>query len=414
MTATQRPRARGNLTARPNIQAWGKEYTGEDVWEAALARVRHAYDHFDHVMVSFSGGKDSTAVLGVALEVARERDAGPLRVVFFDEECITMETEAYVRRVAGRDDVALEWLCLPVEHRNACSLEEPHWWPWAPEARDVWVRDLPGEAITELDGFPVWPVEDRLSVPQTSDWLCARPERDGRTAVLMGIRADESLTRHKAVANRRRENYVIPVRCGVAKVYPVYDWSTADVWTAPATFGWDHNETYDVMAMHGLTPTQQRCAPPFGEEPMGQLSLWAACFPEMWDRMVSRVPGARTAALYSRTELYSYGEVVRPAEGQTWQAFIVELLEKHPPDVRRQVAAKVRQTLRRHYRKTPDPILPTARHPVSGISWEWLAMIAHRGDLKDRRMMMEAIRRDVREEVAAAYAAQRAEIEGAP
>jgi predicted phosphoadenosine phosphosulfate sulfurtransferase len=42
-----------------------------DVYTLALERSAYTFEHFDHVAVSFSGGKDSTAVLNVALEVAR-------------------------------------------------------------------------------------------------------------------------------------------------------------------------------------------------------------------------------------------------------------------------------------------------------------------------------------------------------
>ena len=76
---------------------WAREGMGVNVWEAALERTRHAFQLFDHLFVSFSGGKDSTCVLNVALTVARELDRLPLRVVFFDEECISYLTEEYVR-----------------------------------------------------------------------------------------------------------------------------------------------------------------------------------------------------------------------------------------------------------------------------------------------------------------------------
>jgi predicted phosphoadenosine phosphosulfate sulfurtransferase len=50
-------------------------------------------------VVSFSGGKDSTAVLNTALVVAKELGRLPLDVVFFDEEAIHPPTIEYVERV---------------------------------------------------------------------------------------------------------------------------------------------------------------------------------------------------------------------------------------------------------------------------------------------------------------------------
>ena len=73
-----------------------QKFTDKSVLEHSLERIRTAYDRFDRVIVSFSGGKDSTAVLNLALEVARERGKLPLEAVFFDEESIHPTTIEYV------------------------------------------------------------------------------------------------------------------------------------------------------------------------------------------------------------------------------------------------------------------------------------------------------------------------------
>ncbi len=363
---------------------WGKQFLGVSVHEAALERIRTAYELFDHVFVGFSGGKDSTVVLNLTVEVARALGKLPVRAVFYDEECISYETEAYVRRTGGLSEIALEWYCLPVRHRNGCSKDSPFWWPWAPELRDRWVRPLPPEALVTLEGFPVEPADKRPSIPE-SNRLLAPYSRYGRAALVMGIRAQESMTRRRAVSNKREDNWLVPITTSLSKAYPIYDWRTQDVWTAPARLGWDYNGAYDVMEMAGISHPGQRLAPPFGEEPMGLLWMWSVCFPELWDRMCERVPGAAAAARYARTELYSYGEVTSPADEESWQEHIGKLIEKHPPDVRATVARNVRSKIRLHYRKTTDPILPTAPHPLSGVSWRSLAVLAERADLKARR-----------------------------
>lgn len=381
----------------------------QDVWTLALERVRHTYELFDHVAVSFSGGKDSTVTLHVVLEVAAELGRLPVRVFFFDEEAIPFETIDYVRRVAGRDDVELEWYCLPVQHRNACSREHPWWWPWAPEDEARWCRPLPEEAITELAGFPVEPPEARLTMPDAAPLLF--PPALGNCAMFMGIRAAESLTRQRAVSRRRLDNYIIPWTRNVWKSYPVYDWSTRDVWTAPAQFGWDYNRSYDVMEMCGMSHHDQRCAPPYGEEPMRGLWTFAHCFPDIWAPMSQRVPGAATAARYATTELYSYGKVDPPPSGVTWEDHVRKLVGQHPASERAQVAGRVREWIRWHYDATPDPILPTARHPVTGVSWQALAMIADRGDYKDRKQLQPGNDPATKERLARGYEAERAALQ---
>jgi predicted phosphoadenosine phosphosulfate sulfurtransferase len=368
-----------------------KQEVDQDVYSLALERTREAFRLFDTVAVSFSGGKDSTAVLNVALQVAREDGHdGRLIVFHYDEEAIAYETESYVRRVSQLPEVDLRWLCLPVKHRNGCSRKSPFWYPWGPEDRDKWVRPLPPEGITEVEGFRM-EVEHRPSLPG-SVGLLFPPEEYGRVGMLLGIRADESITRTRSVLMRSQDsrNYIRPWNDGFArgnlfKVMPIYDWRTADVWTAPKLFGWDYNTAYDLMELAGMTHHQQRIAPPYGEEPMQNLWMYRECFPDIWDKMQSRVPGAATGARYSTTELYSFGSVPSKPDGVTWEEFLRHQLMKHPEEYRASIAAKVQGHIRVHFRKTSEPLAAKAPHPDSGEFWNRLLMIAVRGDYKGRK-----------------------------
>lgn len=363
-----------------------------DVYTLACERTADMLDRFDHAAVLFSGGKDSTAVLNITRHVIAsdrrfERHL-PLRVVFFDEEAIPIETEEYVRRVAGCDDVAVEWHCVPVRHRNACDRRSPWWWPWAPEAADRWCRPLPPEALTTLDGFPVEPAAARLSMPDTNGLLFS-PDR-GNCVALMGIRAEESITRARAVMRRKEINYLTryegPTNAGnLWKAYPIYDWLVGDVWRAAAVNGWDYNRTYDRLEMAGIGHAAQRCSPAFGEEPLEKLHTYATCFPEVWAKMVYRVPGVGAAARYARTELYAYRSRPAKPDGVTWPDYIRHYLTKYEPADAAMIAGRVAESIRRHYRIASHPICPRARHPVSGLSWDWLLTIAMRGDYKERK-----------------------------
>ncbi|MEV3895324.1 phosphoadenosine phosphosulfate reductase family protein [Streptomyces anulatus] len=377
---------------RPRLAA------GSDVFTMACERMEYVLDTHDRAFVSFSGGKDSTAIYNVALHVLNETPALrrhlPLRVVFFDEEAIPQETEEYVRRVGERDDVALEWYCLPVQHRNACSRRSPHWWPWAPEDEAKWCRPLPPEARTTLPGFPVWPPEERLSIPNINGLLAPAPHT---TACLMGIRAQESLIRAHAVRLRSVDNYIVKydisknrqtaaVNPGnLWKAYPIYDWRTEDVWAATRMFGWDYNKAYDLMEMAGIGPSGQRCSPAFGEEPLQKIHMYAQCFPDVWGRMAERVPGIGAAYRYARTELYGYGGKPPKPPGQTWPEFITHYVRKHGEHVQPKVAGRIADVMARHYRKTSNPILPKAPHPATGLNWSFLLTLAMRGDFKERR-----------------------------
>lgn len=366
---------------------------GIDVHTAAKERLRHIFDTFDHVAVAFSGGKDSTAVLNVALEVLHEDEERwakhlPLRAIHFDEEAIPYETEEYVRRVSQRPDVALEWMCLPVQHLNACSRRHPYWYPWAPEDREKWCRPLPPEAITELAGFPVEPPEARLQHNDTNGLFF--PPSMGNCCLMLGIRTQESLTRRRAVTNKRGDNYIIKstdltAQGNLYKAYPIYDWTTEDVWTAPKTLGWDYNRAYDRMEMAGIKHHAQRCSPAFGAEPILGLWCFATCFPEVWDPMTERVPGVGAAVRYARTELYAYKDRPdRPADA-SWPEFLSYFLTKFDRKANAKLRKRVATFIEQHYNKSPHPIMADAPHPVTGVCWDFLLTLAMRGDHKERK-----------------------------
>jgi predicted phosphoadenosine phosphosulfate sulfurtransferase len=372
-----------------------RNFIDSNVYDMAMERINHTFDLFDHVSVSFSGGKDSTVCLNLTLEVARERGRLPLRVIFFDEEAIPYQTEDYVRRVSERKDIDLEWYCVPFKCRNACSHDYPSWWPWASESEDLWVRSLPPEALTEIPGILMDPPLSRISFPEANNIL--NPASRGTCGMIMGIRAQESLTRHRAVVRKEVDNYIIKVNPGSAwgsalsvqnnayKVYPIYDWKTDDVWTAPKRFGWDYNLAYDVMYKAGLTAHSQRVCPAFGEEPIRALWTYATCFPEIWDKMIERVPGAQAAYRYSRTELYGYGKRPDKPEGVSWPDFVKSYIRRFNEKDQVKVAKRIAREIDAHNNKTLDPILPISSHPYTGVSWGFLLTLAIRGDFKERK-----------------------------
>tara|TARA_Y100000593_G_scaffold94776_1_gene195944 strand:- start:14020 stop:15240 length:1221 start_codon:yes stop_codon:yes gene_type:complete len=375
-----------------------KKIIDEDVYTLAVKRVSKAFDLMDSIIVMFSGGKDSTACLNLVLEEAKRRNIKKIEAHFFDEEAIPYETEEYVRRVSKLPEVDLKWWCLPVRHRNACSISKPWWFPYSPSEKTKWVRPLPPEALTELKGFPM-KEEDRITIPEINGLLFP-PEKYGNVGVVMGIRASESLTRTRAILNSRtRDNtHIIKYDDGtsqgnVYKVYPVYDWKTSDIWVAPRKYNWDYNTAYDVMDKMGISPDDQRCAPPYGEEPMRGLYQFKECFPNIWGKMSMRVEGAATAARYSNTLLYSARKNPEKPDNVSWQDFIKHWVSQHPDPYKAQVAKRIQGFIKAHGKKTKDPIMK-ATHPQTGIGWDFLLKIAVRGDYKDRKTPAWAMNND--------------------
>jgi len=352
-----------------------RQFTEQNVYDAALDRIRHLYDIYDEIVVSFSGGKDSTATLLCTIDVAEERGKLPVKAIFYDEEASHPPTIEYVERIRQDPRVDLEWYCLPIMHRNACSNEQPFWHPWHPDEEAIWTRPLPENVIRDHPRFE-W------GMPM-QDFGIAHFEGTG-ACVLQGIRTQESLRRYRVVAIKKEENYIAEgAGYTYAFAYPIYDWTSEDVWRLVQKKNADYNRTYDILNRTNKFEDflHQRVCPPFGEEPLRGLHEYAECFPEMWEKMIHRVPGAATAARYGNTELYLNKD--RP-KGTNWRQHVQNVLETYTGVNRGKVQENINTVIKRHKRLTDNAIPQDEAHPVSGVSWKFLAQMAVRGDFKGR------------------------------
>ena len=352
-----------------------KKFIDANVYDKAKERIRYIYSQYDNIAVSFSGGKDSTAVLNCTLEVAKEL------VKFFDEEAIHPPTIDYVHRIAKNPDIDFEWFCLEFKHRNACSNEEPFWYCWDKDKSDKWVRELPVgvNLITEHPKFKKGMSFQEFS-PNLGD------VRKGRSIILTGMRAEESLRRLRVMSMKKNDNYITGIQKTISQAHPIYDWKSSDVWIAVTKFGWDYNKTYDVFnktKQHNKF-LQQRVCPPFGEEPLRGLWIYAECFPEMWHKMLNRVAGVGTAWRYANTDLYGYGKITKPENVKTFKEYIKIILESYDKVSANKVKITLNSIIKLHYNKTNDIIHETKAHPVSGVSWEHICKIIIKGDFKNR------------------------------
>jgi predicted phosphoadenosine phosphosulfate sulfurtransferase len=364
----------------------GKD-TERDVLTAARDRMDTLYQRFDRVYVMFSGGKDSSVCLHLAIEAARKYGKLPVEATFYDEEAIYPTTVEYVERIRHDPDVKLYWYCLPIQHRNACSRSEPYWHPWHPDQREKWCAPFPATGLSELP-VPGAPSKFR-PMPELGAWSVL-PRSPKETIVqVLGIRAQESPRRRLAVSHREHENWLMYGGSGpnnqVSTAYPIYDWTSIDVWFYPQLHGFDHNRTYDLFDMAGVPLNLQRVCPPFGEEPLAALYLYQIIAPEMWDKMVVRVDGANTAARYAKTELYSFGETP-PPPGLTYKQWTFQLIGLWPKKLQGQIGNSIKNVMNQHATRTNDPIPDAEPHPLTAVSWKFIAMMANRGDTKGRKV----------------------------
>lgn len=333
--------------------------TKRSVWDATQDRLDIVFRDFDNVIVAFSGGKDSGVMLSAVLDYMRAKGiTRKITVMHLDYEGQYSQTTDYVTRVMTSDLDLIEplWICLPFAASCSVSMYQDTWTPWNPDERDLWVRDMPehpGVINTENvpEGFPEYLARDDYDVQREITLWHHEATGAKRTAVLIGIRGDESLHRY-AVARSAKKRWMHDGRTWTTglspdafNVYPIFDWRTDDVWVANARFGWDYNRLYDLMYQAGLTIDQMRVASPFRSEGQASLNLYRVIEPAMWARLVGRVNGANFTAIYGGTSAMGAKHVKLPA-GHTWKSYLDFLLATLPAETRERYERKFAKSVR--------------------------------------------------------------------
>ncbi|MDR2175571.1 MAG: DUF3440 domain-containing protein, partial [Synergistaceae bacterium] len=317
------------------------------VLDAARERISTVFDHFEMIVVSYSGGKDSTVLLHLAREEARRRGR-QIHALFIDLEAQYNYTIKHIEETMLGDPYIIPvWVCLPLNLRNAVSVFQPHWCCWDPEEKKNWVRPMPQHegVLSDPSGLPFWRhrMEFEEFIVKFPEWF----SRGNSYSSMVGICADESLNRYCAIATSDKKcawrlkgkqikwSAVMDAKApNVVAHYPIYDWAVSDIWKYHAEAGIRHNEIYDLMHLCGLPLTEQRICQPYGDDQRKGLDLWAQCEPETWHIVLDRVVGVNYGARYARDKLMGYHRGLGLPEGHTWKSYTFLLLSTVPDVLR--------------------------------------------------------------------------------
>jgi len=321
--------------------------TKQNVYDAAKERISFIFDHFDKIVVSFSGGKDSTVMLHLTMDEAIKRNR-KVAVMFIDLEGQYDYTINHILDCFElyKDYIEPYWICLPIHLRNAVSMYETHWLCWDKDKKDAWVKQPPKIAITDEKYFPFFHKGMEF---EEFDVLFGQWYAKGEScAVLVGIRADESLNRYRTIASLKKQifqgkQWTTLIEPNLYNVYPIYDWKTRDDWIyQEKNRDKPYNKLYDVMHMAGLTIHQMRICQPYGDDQRRGLWLFHIVEPETWARIVARVNGANSGALYINEtgNINGYRRISKPPQ-HTWKSFAQLLLSSLPPRTKEHFENKI-------------------------------------------------------------------------
>ena len=312
-----------------------KVYTDKNVFDASLERIEFAFDNFDNLCVSYSGGKDSTVMIQLVNMIAKKRNR-KFDVLFIDMEAQYLMTIEHIKTLKNKLECIRDfyWVCLPLSLRNAVSVFEPRWICWEKAKKDKWVREMPEFAINEDNNiFPFfrYAMEFEEFVPEFEKWY--QEKKGGMCGSFVGIRCDESLNRFRTIVSQKKDRLKDkpwttrnkPLKNSYS-IYPIYDYRTEDVWIATFNNNFEYNYVYELMYKNGLGIHQQRLCQPFGDDQKNGLDQYRAIEAENWDKLLKRVAGVNFGNIYCRTSALGNIKSEKP-EHLTWQEWALYLLE---------------------------------------------------------------------------------------
>ena len=236
-----------------------------------------------------SGGKDSTAVMELALEVARKLNRLPLDVMFIDQEAEWQHTIDYMSEVMHRKEIRPHWLQVPIKETNASNHTDQYLYCWDEKAKAKWMREKDPIAIHEnifgTDRFhKMFPA------------FCSYLFNGEPYANLGGVRTEESPMRFGGITGARCYKDITwgkkePKGC---TFYPIYDWTFDDVWIYIGKSHVKYNKVYDLMFNYGIPSRNMRVSSLHHETAYRTLLFLQEVEPKTYNKLCNRLDGVST------------------------------------------------------------------------------------------------------------------------
>lgn len=360
------------------------------VLQASKERIKETFDNFKKIYISFSGGKDSSVMTHLVLEEAKKRGV-KVGLLIIDLEAQYNDTIIHIEHMVElyKEHIDLHWVCAEMLLRNAVSNYEPRWICWDEDKKDVWVREKPKQAsdLTQYDFF-VPKMEFEEFIVLFGEWYA----QGELTAAFIGIRSDESLHRYRAIASRKQglmyndRKWTTKISKGLYNIYPIYDWRTEDIWVFHSKFKHlPHNKIYDKMTMAGVKLSNQRLCQPYGDDQRRGLWLYHILEPDTWYKIVARVNGVNSGALYIRENgnVTGYHKIYKP-NGHTWESFCNLLLKTMPKKTSDHYKERFKKFIyswkNRGYKMIPDEAPLDLENKCWVPSWRRMCKVILRND----------------------------------
>lgn len=297
----------------------------KNVLQAARERISFIFDEFENIHVSISGGKDSTVLLYLTLQEAELRKR-KIHVFFLDQEAEYQATIDIIKSQMNHPLIIPEWYQVPIYMTNATSYSD--YFLYAFGEGEKWMRPKDKVAIHSItDEYP----------KRFYEFFPYIEKKDPSAAYLIGLRAEEGITRFRAVtkyAGYKGLRWSTLTDSGAARFYPIYDWPWNSVWRFIYDFNLPYNKMYDLMFWSNYSVYKMRVSNLIHEKSYKCLIDLPKFEPETYDKLCERISGISTASRYASEKLI-FSNKKLPSHYSSWKEFRDFLLSNIPhPDQR--------------------------------------------------------------------------------
>ena len=308
-------------------------YKDTNVLEDTRRRISYIFDHFDRIIVSISGGKDSTVLAHLALVEAHARNR-KIGLFFLDEEVMykaTIEQVEYLMSLYPENTIRY-WLQIPFNLTNSTSLDEGQVDCWDRAKKPLWMHKRSSKNILtqpwshetvirdKNKGFGFYDVFENFEMSMPG------------TAHLVGLRAVESPNRYRAMikhpgykdilwSTKRKNNSV--------SFYPLYDWNYMDIWKYIGETGIRYHKYYDFCFLKGVHPHLMRVSSLTHEKSFKSIADLPEFEPDTYDKLLKRIKGVSFAQETAKNKKMFKVQKL-PKAYKSWVEYRDFLLETYP------------------------------------------------------------------------------------
>ncbi len=311
-------------------------YIKDNVKDVAEKRISYIFNEFENIIVSISGGKDSTVLCWMALQEAHRRNRR-IGIFFLDEEVVyqsTIEQVTWLMNLYPENTVRI-WFQFPFKLTNATSLIDSQLICWEPGKHEIWMRpkisysikNIPWNRDTQTirdknKGFGFYDVIDNFQASKKN------------TAFLVGLRAIESMNRFRAVA--KNPGYKDCYWCskihkseGSVVFYPLYDWIFSDIWKYIYDNNIRYSRIYDYQFKKGMPQNEIRVSSLIHEKAFKSLVELPEFEPKTYDKLLKRIKGIQIGNLYGKDAKMLRARKL-PKNYKNWMEYRDFLLATYP------------------------------------------------------------------------------------